>query len=268
MSAFTLSTDEVTNQSTSLTTESDIDNAEWLFLNYDGNDTKNDIDRIVMTIYSLLILIPGTFLNGFVIYLTTKYHQFHTPYMYIKSSCAVLDILLAINLTPHIIINDYFGKGVSSRLMCYSSDFGIAVFYSTAQFTAVVALERYLYFCRPFVYQRWVTWKSIIATNVITFLCAQIYIFSTEIIYGRELQSLVALCQLQDQGFHSALQFGMFFVPTIIATIFSIHKIITLMNKVNADVSSLQGPQGAFSESTMRKRAARRGLRYSHLQYL
>ena len=215
-------------------------------------------DRISMTIYLISVLIPATFLNASVIYLTKKYHQFHTPYMYVKAICAMLDMMFGWGLVPHTIIYDHFGERISSRIVCYSSDFGIAAFCSTAQFTAVVALERYLYFCKPFVYQRWVTLKSISVFSVIMILFAQIYIFGTEIVYGRELQTLVALCQLKDQAFHSTLQFVLFFVPSIVATIFSIHNITKLIKKVAT------GPvqdTTANAESVMRKRAARRGVR-------
>ena len=155
------------------------------FLNY---------DRVVMTIYLLSVLIPSTALNASVIYLTKKYKQFHIPYMYVKSTCALLDITFAWGLVPHYIIHDHFGKSISSWLVCYSSDFGIALFFSTAQFTAIVAIERYLYFCKPFVYQRWVTLKSVVSLSVVLIAFSQIYIFATEIMYGRELQTLVGLC--------------------------------------------------------------------------
>ena len=221
----------------------------------------HEIDRISMTIYLLLMLIPGTFLNVLVVFLTKKYHQFHSPYMYLKSACAVLDIMLAMGLIPHTIINDHIGAKMPSRIMCYSSVFGLGAFFSTAQFTAIVALEHYFYFCRPFLYQRWFTLKTVTVSTSVVFLLTQIYTFSTEIIYKRELQPLVALCQLDSQAYHSAIQFGIFFVPSIIATIFSIHKITRLINKVDTATGPSHAAQGNNSESMMRKRSAKRGLR-------
>ena len=218
------------------------------FLNY---------DRIVMTIYLISVLIPSTALNASVIYLTKKYHQFHIPYMYVKSTCALLDIMIVWGLIPHYIIHDHFGKSISSRFVCYSSDFGLALFLSTAQFTAVVAIERYLYFCKPFVYQRWVTLKSVVSLTVVLISFSQIYIFATEIMYGRELEPLVALCQLKDQAFHSTFQFVVYFVPSIVATIFSIHHITKLIK--NVDVGPAQGTTNM--ESVARKRAAKGGVR-------
>ena len=177
-----------------------------------------------MTIYLTLVLITCSFLNGAVIYLTKRYHQFHSPYMYVKSTCALLDIMFAWGLIPHIVINDHIGDQLQSRIMCFSSVFGLGAFFSTAQFTAFVALERYFYFCRPFLYKRLFTLQSVIAATSTVFMFTQIYVFSTEIIFERELQPLVAMCQLSAQGIHSATQFCLFAVPPIIATIFSIHR--------------------------------------------
>ena len=216
-------------------------------------------DRISMTIYLMSVLIPATFLNITVIYLTKIYHQFHTPYMYVKAISAMLDMMFGWGLVPHSIIDGHFGISFSSRFVCYSSNVGIAAFCSTAQFTAVVALERYLFFCKPFVYQRWVTLKSTVVISVIMILLAQIYIISTEIVYGRELQIVFAICQLKDQAFHSTLQFALFFVPSIVATIFSIHNITKLIKKV--DIGPVQDTNITNTESVMQKHAAKRGVR-------
>ena len=72
----------------------------------------------------------------------------------------------------------------------------------------------------------------------------------------------MAICQLRAQDQHTAIQFGLFVVPTIVATIFSIYKINRLIHKVD-DVA---GPSQAAShvinsESMMRKQAAKRGIR-------
>ena len=75
--------------------------------------------------------------------------------------------------------------------------------------------------------------------------------------YGRELQALVGLCQLKDQAFHSTFQFVVYFVPSIVATIFSIHHITKLIK--NVAVGPSQGT--ANTESVARKRAAKRGVR-------
>ena len=220
---------------------------------------QNTFDKVFMTSYLLLMLCFGTMLNGIIIYLTNKYYQFHAPYMYVKSACALLDILLAWGLVPHTIINDHLDeKMIPSQLMCFRSDFGLGVFYATAHFTAIVALERYLFFCKPFLYQRFVTLKSIIGATIFILLFAQLYIFSTEIIYVRELQPLVALCQLRKQTYHNAIQFGMFFLPPIIVTTFSIQSIKRLINKVDIAVESSHVTN---LEPILRKRSAARGLR-------
>ena len=224
----------------------------------------SDADHILMTIYLLMILVPGTFLNGIVIYLTAKYNQFHTPYMYVKSTSAVMDIMLEWGLIPHTILNDHLGDSLPSRCMCYGIVFGLGSFYLTAQFTAVVALERYFYFCRPFLYQRWFTLKSIIAATVFMFSVTQTYTFTTEIIYKRELQPIVAICQLQVQTTHNVIQFCLFFLPSIIATVFSVYKISKLIdNKV--DVVTGTSFAGYLSkpevEGTKHRRSARRSIR-------
>ena len=248
------------------TTQFDMDSIiytkEQITVTPSNENTDNKFDKVFMTIYLLLILCFGTMFNGIIIYLTQKYYQFHTPYMYVKSACAVLDIILVWGLVLHTLINDYFdGKITPSRFMCFSSDFGLGVFYATAQFTAIVAFERYFYFCKPFLYQRILTLKSIIAATIAILLFAQIYIFSTEIIYVREFQPLVALCQLEDQTYHNAIQFGLFFIPSIIATIFSIHSIRKLINKIGASDGTLQSGNVANLEPILRTRSAKHGLR-------
>ena len=220
------------------------------------------IDRIIMTVYLLLILLPGTFLNAFVIHLTVKYDQFQNPYMYVRAATAAFDLAVAWGAVPPTIISD-FVSNIPERLVCYSTTIGVAMFFSTAQFPAVVALERYFYFCRPFLYPRIFTKTSVIAATLTVFFLTHSYTFATEVIYEREVQSLVAFCQLVTQSYHTPLQIGLFFLPSMVATIFSIYKVARLINHVKPDPAQYAGHIGNTEQRIrIRKRAAKRGLRY------
>ena len=157
------------------------------------------------------------------------------------------------------IINDFI-PNLPERLVCYSNTIGVAMFLSTAQFSAVVALERYFFFCRPFLYQIYFTKKSIMAMTLVVFILTHSYTFVTEIIYEREVQSVVAFCQLVTQSYHTPLQIMIFFLPSMVVTLFSIYKVAKLINKVEDSIIA-QHTINMNSEQRMRKRAAKRGLR-------
>ena len=143
------------------------------------------------TIGGLITLIG----NGLVVFLTTIHEQFHEPYMYIRAAFSILDITGLVIQMPFIMLH-MFGHQNPERVWCLFSSISSGLWFSTVHLTAYLALERYFYFCRPLIYNRLFTTKTTILAISANVIVTQIYMLSTEFIYGRELQVVAFLCQL------------------------------------------------------------------------
>ena len=224
----------------------------------------NDIiidDKISTTIFAALVLIFGTLANGSVVYLTKRYQQFYHPGMYIRAAYAVFDIIYAWVVLPMFIVRLFYFER-ESRIYCVFSDSGIAMFFSTIQLTAYIALERYFYFCHPMKYNFYFNLKSISYVCISIFCLTHTYAYATEFIFGRHFEPLFKICQLPNQTLHGIIQVAVFFLPAIICTIFSVHKIRMLLIKIDLSNPTELSSQGRHVEPRLRRMVVRRALRY------
>ena len=252
------------NGFTSLTTKNNMSNYD--LLTHTGHDTFShlQIDQLFMTIYFLNLSISAILLNAVVIYLTRKYKQFHEAYMYVRAGYSCFDIAFALSSVLHYVTHVNI-DGIPLWVSCVSSDYRIGTFFGTIQLTAFIALERYFFFCRPYVYQRYFTLKSTVSVVIAIFLITQGYSFGTEIIFGRVFQPLLSMCVFENQSRHNLVQILVFFLPAMICTCFSVFKILKLMRSVgnaagNAGEAMAGHPAGV-SEFALRRKAAKKALR-------
>ena len=227
---------------------------------HEFNFEDNLADKICLSIYLIFALILSTIANGLVIYLTNKYEQMREPYMYIRAVYAGFDIALAWGLAPQFLLNINFDN-IPERVTCLGTDFGIGIFFATAQLTAYIALERYVYFCKPMLYHRYFNKKSITAVAGVIFMVTQGYVYVTEFLYGREIQPLFSICQLSQQGSQSLIQLVIFFVPAMVCTGFSAFRIHALMKSVQDNQLGVMGSLQKLSEPVLRRKAAKKALR-------
>ena len=184
------------------------------------------IDRIILFTISNSVNIPAIIANGIVIYLTKKYYQFNNSAMYVRAAYAFMDIFLGISLIIHSCLKLFTD---AERLDCWVANIGGAVFLSTIQMTAIIAVERYFYFCEPMKYPRIFTLKTITGLTIGVLAISEGYMISTEIFIGRKSPSFLSSCQLEGQSYQKLLQLLVFFIPAMASTCFSIFKITKLI---------------------------------------
>ena len=218
------------------------------------------MEDIILLAYAILLAVCSTFLNGMVIYLTQKYEQLRVPRMYTRMAYAAFDILFALSSAIHYIVATQFIDGVPVIVKCFTGDFTIAMFFGTTQLTAFIALERYFYFCKPMLYNRYFTLRSITVVSIVIFAISQGYMFIKEFLFGREIQPLIGMCSFTHPVFHNIGNLLIFILPAVVVTIFSIFNIIKLMRAISIQPSSFPN-KAANSEPMLRRRAAKKGLR-------
>ena len=168
---------------------------------------SNDLERACFIYYGVLILLFGTVLNSLVIYLTYKHCQFHEPYMIIRAAYAGFDMAWIWGMVPIVICNVLI-KDIPELLTCLFNDFSIGAFYCTVHIIALIAFERYYYFCWPMKYERYFSCKNITRLTFGLFIVNEMYMFGTEFIFGRKLKSVMLMCQLDEHrlsGIHVSI---------------------------------------------------------------
>ena len=215
-------------------------------------------ERILILVYSLFILIVGTVANCLVLFLTARHQKFHEAYMYIRAAYAVVDICFAWGTVPIVLANLFLGDLFPTWISCYMSDIGVGMFLCTVYLTALIALERYVYFCHPLKYHRFFNFKTIALTCTTIVVLTQTYMIGTEIIYGRTMQFVFLMCQLQEP-FHIIFQVIVWYIPSLFIVIFTI---VSIQRMVSSMANSQIMPAGQNTmEPQLRKRASRKAIR-------
>ena len=207
----------------------------------------------------LVILLIGTMLNGLVICLTMQRSQFHHGYMYVKSAYALIDMFFLWAIIPPVLILR-FTPETNLRHLCLYSNLGKGLFFAQSQIMTLIAIERYFFFCRPMIYERMFSLKNISITTFILVIISLIYTFTYEVLYPRQMNPVVPICQLKDER-HSLLQIFLFFMPSVCAIWFSKIKIWRLLKQLERQNHVLPKTLNSDSEPRLRLKAVRIGLR-------
>ena len=88
------------------------------------------IYHVMLMSYLGLVTVFSVVLNSLFIYLTTKYHQFHEPYMYIRIAYAIIDIILPLVCLVQYSVNFYVQE-IPSWLTCSVGYVILGLFYNT-----------------------------------------------------------------------------------------------------------------------------------------
>ena len=217
-------------------------------------------DKIILSIYFITLAILSVSLNGLVIYLTKKHHQFHEASMYVRAGYSSFDIVFATSMMLHYLLNLHATQ-VPPIVTCLTGDLAIAMFFGTTQLTAFIALERYFYFCKPLKYHRYFNLKSIVTTVLVIFVTTQVYVYVKEVLYGRDLQPLIGMCVFTHPTFHNISNLLIFVLPAATVTCFSIYKIKKLLRKIAASAPHGLYPSEGITEPVLRRKAAKKSLR-------
>ena len=196
-----------------------------------------------------------------IVYLIRKHHEFHTPSMYLRLAYVLLDFMFAFIMIVQIISGRL---NAGDDVYCMISSIMAGLYFMTIQLTAYIAVERYCYFCKPMRYPRLFTGRFIVVALLLIFACCFAFKMSTDIIIGRDKHQDVTVCQPPNQTFTAATQILIFFIPAIICTIVSIHKIKKLMKNLEtaADFTPpAVGSNAASCERHVRRKEGERSLR-------
>ena len=214
-------------------------------------------DSIILFVIANSIAITACIANGVVLYLTKKYYQFHCSPMYVRAAYALMDILASILLIIHSILRVFVND--MEAITCWIASISSGIFFSTIQMTAIIAIERYYFFCEPMKYPRYFTSRSITCLTITVIFISEAYMITTQIFIGRKTPYYYASCRLEGQSFHKTLQFLIFFLPAIVCTGFSIYKIARLIAK---DRRAIAPGLPANEEIVRRNVVGRKTLRY------
>ena len=219
-------------------------------------------ENIAPSIYCAFIAIFSVLLNGIVIYLTKKHHQFHRrANMYIRAAFAVVDMLFGFLASMHYLINLNMDN-IPEWVTCTGGNISIALFFSTLVFTGVIALERYHFFCKPLSYQRFFNRKSINILSIGVLLVPQLYVHLKALTEKRKLQPLYLMCTSSNQAIHNKINLLIFVLPVIVMSSFSVYKIKMLMRNITQyPATSIQ--QHTNAENKLKQKALRKGIRYA-----
>ena len=212
-------------------------------------------DRVFLFAITNGICLLAFIANGIVLYLTKKYHQFHSAGMYVRAGYAFVDMLTALFLIIHSnlrLATLEFNEDLE-EITCWVASLMGGLFFATVQMTAIIAIERYYYFCEPMKYPRYFTLATITLATFSVLAISEGYMIFTQIFIGRETPSYFNSCRLADQSFHKRIQILVFFVPAMACTAFSIYKIARL-------IRTLSSPEEATT--IMKKAVGHKTLRY------
>ena len=223
--------------------------------------TTNNDNHLFFMYYFVVISIISVFLNGIFVYLTTKHHQFHEAYMYIRKAYAVIDIVFPLACLIHISINVNI-EAVPPCVTCTGGYVIIGLFFSALQFTAYIAIERYIFFCKPFRYQHYFNYRSILITTTAIVTITQTYIFGRGIFVERKLNPLHMICTPVNSPLSNTVNILICVIPALSCTVFSTIKIIGLINSLSNVQPHETQPYRATTEPFLRKKAVKKGLRY------
>ena len=174
--------------------------------------------------------------------------------MYIRAAYASMDLLWSISLILQSFLKVFEDV---ERLTCWISSIGAGIFFANIQMTAIIAIERYYYFCEPMKYPRYFTSKSITCFVIGVLVIAESYMISTELLIGRKTPNHFSSWRLENQEKHKLLQLLVFFVPAAACTCFSVFSISRLIDANRRSINP-QGDQAA----AMKNSVGRKTLRY------
>ena len=224
------------------------------------NPAINNIYHFMLMSYLGVISVCSFILNGLFIYLTSKYHQFHEAYMYIRKAYAIIDMIFPLMCLVQYLVNFYV-QDVPSWLTCSVGYVIVGLFYSTLQFTAYIAIERYFFFCKPFRYQRYFNVQSVSITSIAIVALSQVYVFGRGVFFERKPNPLLMLCTPLNEPLSIVVNILICVIPALTCTLFSAFNILSLMKSL----ASVQ-PHGAVqyqvtTESFIRRKAVKKSLK-------
>ena len=224
---------------------------------FQENSFKTDV---LLAASLTVILALDSIGNGFVIYLSIRYKQFHGTSMVLRVAHAIADIGMC-TFVPIYIINKFFLK-IPDWLTCYFSEFSKAMFLSTIHIVGFISLERYIFFCKPLKHQKYLGMKVEIVMTCVVFTVCMLLSFGTGLAYGREVDPLTGWYKLKSSVL-TKVQIAVYILPCVCSTSFSTYRIHTLMRKITTEINKQKNrfPVGFITEAALRKKPIKKSLR-------
>lgn len=190
---------------------------------------ENEAERWGFTLLMAVIILLSVPSNLSVLYVICRHHKFYYEHMYIIASYAIMDIVMVTVVMPSTIVILFIEHDFPQWLCSAKSVIGIGLLFSSDYMVSLLAVERYVYFCKPYHYHKIFTLKKIVAyvMFIVTFPLA--YTVGTEIAIGRIMYFSVMDCQLKQAGLHGYYQVALFFAPPILLTSYSLTNIVMLI---------------------------------------
>ena len=167
-----------------------------------------------------------------------SHERFRSPGNYIKCAYAVNDIILNTVSNPHMLMVLMVPKrDIIIGLCRATSNLAITFSFSTMYMTTYIAIERYFYFGRPYLHQRFFTLRSIVCTTCVLIIVPFIWSTVTEIGSPRQLSTAVLLCQLEGAKNVIPVQIALFIVPSLLGIVYSMVMMFRLLWSVRMRVA-------------------------------
>jgi type IV secretory pathway VirB3-like protein len=195
--------------------------------------------NLFVLITALLFTVLG---QTSVIVTICKIATLHTQHFAIIVACCATDIVMVV---CHCVLYIWcFVTGrMDSLILCrILSSVGGAAAFASASLIGLMAYERFVYFCHPMKYDRWLR-RRIVAFGIGAITTAPlIYMAVSEIYPGREFHATILGCNLRDMSIHPIFQGLVFVLPTMFSTAFCSVKIWRLSVQRSVAPSVPQDP--------------------------
>ena len=185
----------------------------------------SNIEEQVLSMLFIGIATTFTIIAQLLVLLTIiKSPNLHSPHFYIIGGYCCSDLLLVCITAPNYMTQ--FVTGEPNRLTCrILSNIGISIVLGATYHTALIACERYLFFCQPYRYSKYLSTGRVIAAILVCYTIPTIMGVSTEIQIGRYYHACILACNLPDSAVQSTVQFVVVLIPSAVITIFSLIKV-------------------------------------------
>ena len=133
------------------------------------------------------------------------------------------------------------------------SALGIFVHFGLAGHLGLIAYERFIFFCKPMIYEHHLTTTRVIVASAAIYFMSAVFVIATELTLGRFYHPAVMAFNLEASGLQSIIQFCLFFLTPLIITIFCAVKIWRLIKSSSVAPAVPSGQQSALSPTVIKK---------------
>ena len=185
-------------------------------LDNSSNDTAHDFvvysNQAEQIASSLVICITSAitiFAQSVVITAICRTPSLHESYFGVLAAYLAMDMLTVMLYSTHFTVQFIYGYPPFPTLYWkIVTVTGLGVAFGLQYHVALIAYERYIYFCCPYSYPRLFSKEKISAVLVTIYAVPTAYVIATEIVIGRVYHASVLTYNLPSSSVQMLIQFG------------------------------------------------------------